>query len=87
MFVIVSTIAMTVELSANHRTVSLCAALTNECQPDELEPHYSNDRESYPERRLTIERQPEEPLVCCIHELSAWLIRLRCALKDPVTVA
>lgn len=61
--------------------------LTNKRQPDELQLDQRHNRQRHPQRRLRVQRQPEEPLVRRIHELPARLVRLRRALKYPVRVA
>lgn len=58
-------------------------ALTDERQPQELQPHQSQDSHDHPQNRLDVERKPEEPAVCCVDRLGSWLA----ALKHPFGVA
>lgn len=64
-FVIVRTSAIPVRTSApsppthSHRAYKL----TNQTQPDKLQPHQSQNRQPNPKRRLRIQREPEEPAI------------------------
>ena len=61
--------------------------LTNKRKPDELQLDQRHNRQRHPQRRLRVQRQPEEPLVRRVHEFPARLVRLRRALEYPVRVA
>lgn len=87
-FVIVRTSAITVPNVSF--SCAVCSFLpprpTNQWRPLKLQLDEREDRQSYPHCRLSVQSQPEEPLVRCIHHLSTWLIRLGGALEDPLTV-
>jgi hypothetical protein len=57
--------------------------LTNQRQPNELEPNQRKDGQDNPEHRLCIQGQPEEALVCCILLPALWVRRL----KHPAPIA
>jgi len=61
-------------------------ALTHKRQPYKMKAHNRHDRQCYPQRRLTVQREPEEPLVRCVHQLPAWFIGLGCTFEYPVGV-
>ena len=61
--------------------------LTNKRQPNELQPDHRDNRQCHPQRRLTIQREPKEPLIRSIHQFPTRLIRLRRGFEDPVAVS
>lgn len=58
--------------------------LTDKRQPVVFEPDDRQHRQSHPQRRLAVQREPEEAPVGRVHEPPAGLVRLRGALEHPV---
>jgi hypothetical protein len=65
-------------VSLTYSTIPLpTLQLTNQRQPNELEPNQRKDGQDNPEHRLRIQSQPKEALVCRILLPALWIRRLK----------